>query len=201
MSLKHIAFILFVIPIIASASPFEMPEYASDTDSSLQYSQNTVVTTTTTIHSLPHRKKPYTPSFKSRLPQHMSSGEPTIIIDPIRHVWGAYSSSGKLLRAGLVTAGSKWCADLGRTCKTKAGVFRIKSLGGQACVSKRFPLGEGGAPMPYCMYFNGGQAIHGSYEVRAANLSHGCVRVSVSDAYWLRFKFARVGTKVIVKNY
>ncbi len=55
--------------------------------------------------------------------------------------------------------------------------------------------------MPYCMYFNDLQALHGSYELANANISHGCVRMHVSDARWLRYNFAQVGTLVIIKSY
>jgi lipoprotein-anchoring transpeptidase ErfK/SrfK len=141
-------------------------------------------------------------SKSGRLPKEINAnGERTIVIDPRVHAWGAYDTSGKLVRSGTATAGSGWCSDIGRPCRTKSGVFRINSLGDRNCVSNKFPIGEGGAPMPYCMYFNGGQAIHGSYQVAAANISHGCVRVSVQEAQWLRFEFAQVGTKVIVKSY
>ncbi len=138
---------------------------------------------------------PYMPS------QIKPVGEKVIIVNPNSHAWGAYLADGKLVKSGLATAGSEWCEDLGRPCKTGAGVFRIQSLGDEECVSKRFPLGEGGAPMPYCMYFSGGQALHGSNEVAAANLSHGCVRLHVADARWIRFHFAAVGTKVMIVPY
>lgn len=150
----------------------------------------------------PVKRKSHGNSYKSRLPHQLSGhGEKVILVDPRVHAWGAYNSRGKLLRAGLATAGSKWCADLKRPCKTKSGVFRIYSLGDSDCYSRKFPLGEGGAPMPYCMYFNGGQGLHGSYAVTEGNRSHGCVRVSVSDAEWIRYNFAGVGTKVIVRGY
>ena len=63
--------------------------------------------------------------------------------------------------------------------------------------------------MPYCMFFNGGQALHGSNQVVRANASHGCVRVHVSDAKWLRYHFVEGpsaanfyhGTKIIIKPY
>lgn len=128
-------------------------------------------------------------------------GEKVIIVNPRIHQWGAYSADGKLLRSGTATAGSGWCRDLGRPCRTKSGHFRIYSLGSFGCKSSKFPRPRGGAPMPYCMFFNGGQALHGSYEVVRGNVSHGCVRVNVDAARWLRFEFARVGTKVIIKPY
>lgn len=138
----------------------------------------------------------------SGLPSHISPpGEKVIIVDPNIHSWGAYSADGTLLRSGLASAGSKWCSDLGRPCRTRAGTFRIHSLGGSDCVSSKFPLGEGGAPMPYCMYFNGAQGLHGSHELAEANISHGCVRMSVGSARWLRYNFAHIGTKVVIRPY
>lgn len=140
-------------------------------------------------------------NYASRLPQSISTRERTILIDPRVHAWGAYDASGQLIRAGLATAGGKWCADIRRGCKTAAGTFRIKNLGHRHCKSSKYPLPRGGAPMPYCMFFNGGQGLHGSYKVVEGNVSHGCVRVTVRDAEWLRFNFANIGTKVIVRPY
>lgn len=136
-------------------------------------------------------------------------GEKLIIVDPRIHAFGAYDANGRLLRSGMTTAGNRWCADIGRPCRTKAGTFRIFSLGGAGCKSSKYPLPNGGAKMPYCMFFNGSQAIHGSNEVVYGNVSHGCVRVHVADARWLRFNFVEGpnksnnyrGTRVIVKPY
>ncbi len=138
-----------------------------------------------------------------------ASGEKVIVINPRNHTWSAYDASGNLQRSGVATAGSHWCKDLHRPCRTKTGTFRIYSLGSRGCVSRKFPLGRGGAPMPYCMFFNGGQGIHGSNQVVRGNISHGCVRVTVDSAAWLRFNFVEGpnrsngyrGTKVIVKPY
>ncbi len=57
--------------------------------------------------------------------------------------------------------------------------------------------------MPYCMFFNKDQALHGvpDSEVADANLSHGCVRMHVADAEWLRYNFVNIGTPVVVKSY
>lgn len=127
--------------------------------------------------------------------------ERVIIVDPVAHRWQAYTAAGKLIRSGLATAGGKWCRDLGRPCRTGVGTFRIYSLGSWNCVSSKYPLGIGGARMPYCMFFNGSQGIHGSDAVVPGNVSHGCVRVSVSDAEWIRYNFARIGTKIIIRPY
>ena len=145
-----------------------------------------------------------TVDYASLVDQHIEPlGEKVIIVDPIKHVWAAYDAQGQLLRAGLATTGSHWCPDLGRPCRTAMGKFRIKSLGGPACKSSQFPKPYGGAPMPYCMFFNKGQALHGSpaSQVRPANLSHGCVRLRIEDAEWIRYDFASVGTLVIIKPY
>lgn len=128
-------------------------------------------------------------------------GEKVIIINPRLHAWGAYDASGNLIRSGTATSGANYCKDVRRGCRTSVGTFRIFSLGSAGCKSSKYPLPRGGAPMPYCMFFNKNQALHGSNQVANANLSHGCVRLHVGDAKWLRFNFANIGTKVIVKPY
>lgn len=147
----------------------------------------------------------YNPTvFESRLPSHIqANNEKVIMVSPRAHAWGAYNSAGSLVRGGIATAGADWCSDLGRRCHTRTGSYRIMSLGSASCKSSIFPLPSGGAPMPYCMFFNRGQALHGSPpgHVIDGNASHGCVRLEVSDAEWLRFNFATVGTKVVVTSY
>jgi len=144
-----------------------------------------------------------TADYASRIPQQIATNEKIVIVDPRVHVWGAYNASGNLVRAGIASAGSDYCPDLGRRCHTAVGTFRVYSLGGPDCISHLFPMPHGGAPMPYCMYFHGGQALHGvgSHEVGEGNFSHGCVRLQVGDAEWLRYNFITVGTKVVVKPY
>ena len=143
-----------------------------------------------------------TPNFSMRIPQHIETSERTVVVDPRVHVWGAYAN-GELVRAGQASAGSDYCHDLGRQCHTHVGSFRVFSLGSFDCKSHIFPIPKGGAPMPYCMYFNNGQALHGvpDSEVGEGNYSHGCVRMHVSDAEWLRFNFVNIGTRVIVRPY
>lgn len=141
----------------------------------------------------------------------VSPGEKVIIVDPRLHQWGAYDESGQLVKSGLATAGSDWCRDLGRSCHTKSGSFRIYSLGDSDCKSHKFPLPRGGAPMPYCMHFHNGQALHGaaSHNVIFGNASHGCVRMHVEDARWVRYHFVEGpskknnyrGTLVYVRTY
>jgi hypothetical protein len=144
------------------------------------------------------------------VPEHIHPpGEKLILVDPNAHAWGAYNTQGKLIRWGIATAGGDWCSDINRPCHTKVGSFRIYSLGDSHCASSKFPIPGGGAPMPYCMYFNGDQAIHGSNAVEFDNKSHGCVRVHVSDAEWLRYNFVEKpnaalqyhGTLVVIRPY
>jgi hypothetical protein len=139
----------------------------------------------------------------SRLPQQIATKEKVIVVDPRVHAWGAYGADGNLIKSGLASAGSDYCADLGRRCHTSTGTFRINSLGSPNCKSSLYPKPRGGAPMPYCMFFNGNQALHGSpsSHVVDANVSHGCVRMYIPDAEWVRYNFATVGTKVIVRPY
>jgi hypothetical protein len=147
---------------------------------------------------------PSTPAdYSKRIPQHISTGEKTVVVDPRAHAWGAYGSDGELIRAGVASAGSDWCNDLGHPCRTHVGTYHVFSLGNPDCKSHIFPIPRGGAPMPYCMYFNNGQALHGvpDSEVGDGNYSHGCVRMHVSDAEWLRYNFVGVGTKVVVRPY
>jgi len=132
-------------------------------------------------------------------------GEKVIVVDPREHVWGAYAANGRLIRWGIATAGSHECSDTNESCRTKAGQFRIYSLGSSSCSSNKY----NNASMPYCMFFNGGRALHGSSDVQFQNISHGCIRVHIDDAKWLRYHFAAgpnrtnnyQGTKVIIKPY
>jgi len=136
--------------------------------------------------------------------------EKVIIFDPRRYAWAAYGADGQLVRWGPATGGQNWCNDIEEDCHTKTGRFRIYSMGNSSCVSSKFPIPDGGAPMPYCMYFNGGQALHGSPGgVMLGNESHGCVRMFVRDAEWMRYEFVDPpdetndfrGTEVIVLPY
>lgn len=116
-------------------------------------------------------------------------GKKTIIISLGVLAFGAYDSNGQLQYWGPVSGGQGYCPDIHRGCHTSLGKFSIYLKEGAGCVSSKFPVGRGGAPMPYCMFFNGGFALHGSYEVPGYNASHGCVRLFVNDAKWLNQVF------------
>jgi lipoprotein-anchoring transpeptidase ErfK/SrfK len=130
-----------------------------------------------------------------------TGGKKVFVFDPNQTAWAAYDSSGNLIKTGNASGGKDYCADVGRRCKTPAGSFSVGRKGSASCVSSKFPIGKGGAPMPHCMFFKGGYAIHGSYNVPNHNASHGCIRVKPSAAAWLSSSFINIGTKVIVKSY
>ena len=125
----------------------------------------------------------------------------TFVFNPNTHSWKAVNGNGAVVKTGRASGGRHYCADIHRGCKTPAGVYRVYSKGGAGCKSSRYPVGRGGAPMPYCMFFSKNYAIHGSYEMRNYNASHGCIRVTPSDARWLSNNFVQVGTTVVVNPY
>lgn len=122
-------------------------------------------------------------------------------MDLHRDTWSAYDDSGELVRSGPVSGGKNYCPDIHRGCRTVTGTFTIYSKQGAGCRSTRFPVGRGGAPMPYCMFFHGGYALHGSYEVPGYNASHGCVRMHPEDAMWLNEDFVEVGRTRVHISY
>lgn len=128
-------------------------------------------------------------------------GERLFIFSPHILRWAAYDRDGYQVAAGKANGGSDFCAELGKRCHTPVGVFRVQAKGDVSCISKRFPLPRGGAPMPYCMHFGGGFAIHGSPYISNGNTSHGCIRVYTPAAAWLSRYFMNPGTKVMVLPY
>lgn len=142
------------------------------------------------------------PLQASAMPSQISPyGEKVVIVSPTEHAWGAYDARGRLVRSGLASTGADYCADMGSECHTEVGSFRVISLGDAGCTSPSFPMPNGGGPMPYCMYFNRLQALHGYPHVDGVNRSHGCVRMHTADARWLRYNFVQLGTLVIVQPY
>lgn len=125
----------------------------------------------------------------------------TFIFDPSARAWAAYDADGDLIKTGRASGGKAFCADINSACRTVTGKFRVHTKRGPDCVSTKFPIGEGGAPMPHCMFFHGGYAVHGSYHVPDYNASHGCIRVLPSAAQWLDNDFMSIGTKVVVRSY
>ncbi len=129
------------------------------------------------------------------------SGTKMIVYSPALNAWAAYGPTGNIIRWGPASSGQNWCPDLGRPCHTPSGNFRIYEKRGPGCASTKFPKPYGGAPMPYCMFFKGGFAMHGSNGVPGYNASHGCIRLFLEDAEWLNREFIEIGTQVIILPY
>ncbi|PJD93687.1 MAG: L,D-transpeptidase [Legionella sp.] len=123
------------------------------------------------------------------------------VFNPRTQIWSAIDGNGTVVRTGHGSAGRAYCPDTGRHCRTPTGTFSVISKGGAGCRSSRYPVGKGGSPMPYCMFFTKYYAVHGAYEVPNYNASHGCVRVYPKDAKWLYYNFMKVGTTVVIKPY
>lgn len=125
-------------------------------------------------------------------------GERVVVVSIKDMAWGAYEPDGILIRWGPISSARGYCPDIHRGCNTPRGKFEFYQEGGPDCKSTKFPVGRGGAPMPYCMFFKGGFAMHGSYELPGYNASHGCIRMLVPDAEWLSKDFVDPGVTVII---
>lgn len=136
------------------------------------------------------------------------TGQKLIIVDQNKLAWGAYDRNGQLVKWGPISSGKDYCSDVQRVCRTMTGIFYVFHKEGLQCESSVFPVGEGGANMPYCMFFYKGYALHGSDEVYGYRDSHGCVRLFTKDAKWLNLEFVELpsnknnflGTKVVIQK-
>lgn len=130
-----------------------------------------------------------------------------VIIDQDKLAWGAYDAQGNLVKWGPISSGRDRCTDANRSCRTLTGIFRVFSKENEKCSSNVFPIGKGGAKMPYCMYFHKGFALHGSTDIPGVRASHGCVRMFIEDAKWLNHEFVELssernnfkGTTIVVR--
>ena len=142
--------------------------------------------------------------FPHKIP---SENEKLVIVDQDKLAWAAYDAQGQLVKWGPIASGRDKCPDSNRACRTLTGIYRVFSKENEKCKSDVFPIGKGGAPMPYCMYFHKGFAMHGSADMPGYRASHGCVRMFTRDAKWLNETFVEtandktnnIGTKVVVR--
>lgn len=126
-------------------------------------------------------------------------GHRLLFVDLAVYAFAAYDKTGHLVFWGPATGGRPWCDDTQSACKTKTGHFHVYRMKGASCQSKTYPIEEsGGAPMPYCMFYYKGFAIHGSTLSGFVDRSRGCVRLFDADAEWLNQHFVKIGTEVIV---
>ncbi|MCS5711641.1 L,D-transpeptidase family protein [Candidatus Berkiella aquae] len=130
----------------------------------------------------------------SPFPQNTATnGEELIKVDLSDLAWAAYDSDGTLVKWGPISGG--------KSSSTITGTFTFYRKQGNGCVSSKYPIPRGGAPMPYCMHFKGPYAMHGSPTVPGFHASHGCVRLFTDDAKWLNENFVDTGsTKVRVQK-
>lgn len=127
-----------------------------------------------------------------------ATGKRLVVVNLGLQAFGAYDADGQLVHWGPVSGGKGWCPDAHRFCYTAVGIFHVIRKEGPECISNKFPMEtEGGAPMPYCMYYYRGFALHGS-TLPGFNASHGCVRLFVDDAEWLNKHFLKEGDQVVV---
>jgi len=128
-----------------------------------------------------------------------TDGRKLVLVDLSKLAFGAYDSQGRLVRWGPASGGKQFCSDIQASCTTPPGSYEITVKRGPDCFSSTFPVDTaGGAPMPYCMFFYGGYALHGSEAVPGYNASHGCVRLYTEDAQWLDEEFTKIGTRVVI---
>jgi L,D-transpeptidase catalytic domain len=132
-----------------------------------------------------------------------ATGHREFIFDPKAFAWAAYDLEGNRLMTGSASGGKDVCDENpSQSCRTVTGTFHVYNKRGIDCRSGEYPVEtEGGAKMPYCMYFYRGFTIHAAYEVPNGNSSHGCVRVLPSAAKWLNEQFITIGTRVTILSY
>lgn len=168
-------------------------EYSISSDSEPMYDPPIYDDSDMGDNSVKHAKKTHR--------RHAMNGSNYLVFNPRTHTLTAYSGSGSVVRSFQASGGRNYCPDIHRGCHTPTGTFHVLAERGADCRSSRYPVGKGGAPMPYCMFFTQFYAIHGSYEVPNYNASHGCIRVHPSTAKWLMNHFVEIGTMVKVLSY
>ncbi len=143
------------------------------------------------------------PLESSALPaSRISEGRNVFIFDPIHLQWAVYNKEGKQVGLGHAAGGKNYCPDIKKPCRTVVGEFTVFRTEDANCTSKTFPIDEGGgAPMPHCMFFYKGYAIHGSTSPLNKNASHGCIRVSKKAAAWINTNYISPGSIVRVAPY
>lgn len=130
------------------------------------------------------------------------SSKNVFIFDPNYLQWAVYDKEGHRVGFGKGVGGKDYCPDIGESCRTVEGSFSVFRKEDADCTSKTFPIDEGGgAPMPHCMFFYKGYAIHGSSHLPDKNISHGCIRVRKDAAEWINSHYIAPGDTVIVMPY
>jgi hypothetical protein len=159
------------------------------------------------VLAIPNQMQGRTALDFAPFPLKMKVHERQIIVDQDKLAWVAYDDNGQMVKWGPIASGSTKCSDSANSCLTLTGMFRVYNMENEKCVSDVFPIGKGGAKMPYCMFFHKGFALHGSDDIPGYRASHGCIRMFIDDAKWLNHNFVvtsidknnHKGTLVVVK--
>ena len=138
----------------------------------------------------------------SPMPKHIpAKRRPFLQVDLSVFAFGAYNEKGDLIYWGPVSGGMAKCPEGPGSCLSAQGTHWIFKKGDSTCKSNTYPLAtKGGAPMPYCMFYYKGFAIHSSTLSGLFNHSSGCIRLFYDDAMWLNQVFTTIGTEVNVKR-
>ncbi len=129
--------------------------------------------------------------------------------EPVGNTPGALDprcENGRVLCIDKTTSTLRWVVDgaVQRTMDTRfgaeytptrEGLFRVE-LKSRDHVSSLY-----GSPMPFAMFFSGGQAVHYSSDFAArgyAGASHGCVNIRDYDGIAALFDQVAVGDAVVV---
>lgn len=166
--------------------------------------QNDPSTYITDDNGVVHHTIHYSLDMRGRMhfPKKILTTEKVFVFDPKVSAWAAYDQDGNRVLTGSGSGGADICDHNKKSCRTVTGSFRVYAKSGPNCISHEYPVDtEGGAKMPYCMYFYRGYTIHAAYYVPRESSSHGCIRVYPSAAKWLNENFIDKGTKVIVLSY
>ena len=105
-----------------------------------------------------------------------------VAVDVAEQIVMAYEDE-KLVFASLVASGEPWSP-------TESGFFRVYLQYGHRNMTRGNPNDSWFYFMedvPFTLYFNGDRALHGAYwhDAFGETQSHGCVNMSLNDAYWL----------------
>lgn len=168
----------------------EMIKRLNRTNLPLQYKEKIVIPKH--LHYINHLDLSPMPSFIN------STGKRELMVMLHLHAFGAYNAQGTLVHWGPISGGKGWCKKENIDCTTATGTYKIYRKQGEECTSSQFPIEtNGGAPMPYCMHYYRGFALHASVLPGFHN-SHGCIRVFQNDAEWLSKHFMKIGSTIRV---
>ncbi len=123
------------------------------------------------------------------LPSTCLMGERTLCVDMRNDTVKVVSPSGEVLQILHVRFG-------GPNYETRTGKFTVQRKGTRGHISTLYKV-----PMPYPVFFSGGQAVHFSYEF-AENMnkdeSHGCVGTRDLEAQEQLWSYMQIGDPVVV---